>query len=72
MIVASTIVEGWVALGESAKAADAHARFMGLLASHNAVDRLRPDYAPVAKPYGSSISKGNIMSEAYKYPFIRS
>ena len=71
LIVASTIVEGWVALGESAKAADAHARFMGLLASHNAVDRLRPDYAPVAKPYGASNTKGNIMSEAYKYPFIK-
>ena len=71
LIVASTIVEGWVALGESQKAAEAQNRFMGILASHRAVDRLRPDYAPVAKGFSSSNVKSNMIAEAYKYPFIR-
>jgi len=71
LIVAATVVEAWVALGESKKAAEAQMRFMGLLASHRAVDRLRPDYAPVAKTFNSNHAKGNIIAEAYKYPFIK-
>lgn len=69
LIVAATIVEGWVALGESAKASEAHARFIGLLAAHRAVERLRPDYAPKGTSYSSSATRGNIIAEAYKYPF---
>ena len=71
LIVAATVVEAWVALGESQKAAEAHMRFIHILASHKAVDRLRPDYAPIAKGYGSSTVKGNIQAEAYKYPFMK-
>ena len=71
LIVAATVVEAWVALGESKKAAEAQMRFMGILASHRAVDRLRPDYAPVAKAYGSDHAKGNKTAEAYKYPFTK-
>ena len=71
LIVAATVVEAWVALGESQKAAEAQMRFMGILGAHRAVDRLRPDYAPVAKRYGSSHTKGSMITEAYKYPFIK-
>ena len=71
LIVASTVIEGWIALGESKKAAEAHNRFLAILASHRAVDRLRPDYAPVAKVFSPSAVKGNIIAEAYKYPFVR-
>ena len=71
LIVAATVVEAWVALGESKKAAEAQMRFMGILASHRAVDRLRPDYAPVAKGYAASHDKRNLSAEAYKYPFMK-
>ena len=71
LIVAATVVEAWVALGESRKAAEAHMRFMHILGAHRAVDRLRPDYAPIAKGYGSSAVKGSIVAEAYKYPFMK-
>jgi len=71
LIVAATVVEAWVALGESQKSVEAQNRFMGILGSHRAVDRLRPDYAPVAKSYGSSNVKGSMLAEAYKYPFIK-
>ena len=71
LIVAATVVEAWVALGESQKAAEAQARFMGILGAHRAVDRLRPDYAPVAKGYGSSHVKSSMVTEAYKYPFVK-
>ena len=71
LIVAATVVEAWIALGESKKAAEAQMRFMGILGAHRAVDRLRPDYAPVAKGYRASHVKGNRVVEAYKYPFIR-
>jgi len=71
LIVAATVVEAWVALGESKKAAEAQMRFMYLLGAHKAVDRLRPDYAPVAKSYNSSRLKGEHITDAYKYPFIK-
>jgi hypothetical protein len=71
LIVAATVVEAWVALGESKKAAEAQMRFMHILGAHRAVDRLRPDYAPIAKGYGSDRTKSNIIAEAYKYPFMK-
>ena len=71
LIVAATVVEAWVALGESKKAAEAQMRFWYILQSHKAVDRLRPDYAPVAKSFKSSHVKGEHISDAYKYPFIK-
>ena len=71
LIIAATVVECWVALGESQKAAEAHMRFMHLLGAHKAVDRLRPDYAPIAKGYGTDRTKSNIAAEAYKYPFMK-
>ena len=71
LIVAATVVEAWVALGESNKAGEAQMRFWYMLQSHKAVDRLRPDYAPVAKGYGSSHVKKNLSAEAYKYPFMK-
>jgi hypothetical protein len=71
LIVAATVVEAWVALGESKKAAEAQMRFMHILGAHRAVDRLRPDYAPIAKGYDSGASKGNIMADAYKHPFMK-
>ena len=72
LIVAATIVEGWHALGELKLRDAAQDYFMGMLASHKAVDRIRPDYAPVAKGYGSQgFRSSNMMAEAYKYPFIR-
>ena len=71
LIVAATVVEAWVALGESKKAGEAQMRFWYMLQSHKAVDRLRPDYAPVAKGYDSSHAKKNLSAEAYKYPFIK-
>ena len=71
LIVAATVVEAWVALGESKKAGEAQMRFWYILQSHKAVDRLRPDYAPVAKSFKSSHVKGEHISDAYKYPFIK-
>jgi len=71
LIIAATVVEAWVALGESKKAAEAQMRFYSILSSHKAVDRLRPDYAPVAKTFKSSHIKGEHLSDAYKYPFIK-
>lgn len=71
LIVAATVVEAWVALGESNKAAEAQMRFMHLLGAHKAVDRLRPDYAPIAKEFKSDHAKGNMVAEAYKYPFLK-
>ena len=71
LIVAATVVEAWVALGESKKAGEAQMRFWHILQSHKAVDRLRPDYAPVAKTFRSSHVKGEHISDAYKYPFIK-
>lgn len=71
LIVAATVVEAWVALGESQKAAEAQMRFMHILGAHRAVDRLRPDYAPIAKGYRSDHTKSNIVAEAYKHPFMR-
>lgn len=71
IIVAATIVEGWHALGEFAMRDEAQKYFMGLLASHKAVDRIRPDYAPVGKGFGSGASRAsNIQAEVWKYPFI--
>ena len=71
LIVAATVVEAWVALGESQKAAEAHMRFMHILGAHKAVDRLRPDYAPIAKGYESTHVKRNISAETWANPFIK-
>jgi hypothetical protein len=71
IIVAATIVEGWHALGEFDMRDDAQKYFMYLLGSHRAVDRLRPDYAPKGKAFGTSPSvHSNMQAEAYKYPFM--
>lgn len=72
LIVAAAIVEGWHALGEIVLRDAAQGYFIGMLASHKAVDRIRPDYAPVGKGFGSQgFGSWNISAEAYKYPFIR-
>lgn len=72
LIVASAIVEGWHALGEIKLRDAAQGYFMGLLASHKAVDRIRPDYAPKGKGFSSEGVRGwNINAEAYNYPFLR-
>lgn len=72
LIVAATIVEGWHALGEIQLRDAAQGYFMNMLASHKAVNRLRPDYAPTGKGFGSEgIRNWNIDVEAYKYPFIK-
>ena len=71
LIVAATIVEGWHALGEIQLRDAAHAYFMNMLASHKAVDRLRPDYAPTGKGFGSEGAKNwNVLANAQKYPFV--
>ena len=71
LIVAAVIVEGWHALSEIKLRDAAQEYFMGLLASHKAVDRIRPDYAPTGKGFGSEGAKGwNMNAEAYQYPFM--
>lgn len=71
LIVAATVVEGWHALGELKLRDAAQGYFLNLLGSHKAVDRIRPDYAPVAKGFGShSAGRWNMTAEAYKYPFM--
>lgn len=72
LIVAATVVEGWHALGELKLRDAAHEYFLSLLASHRAVDKLRPDYAPVGKGYSSQGARNwNMQAESYKYPFIK-
>lgn len=72
LIVAATIVEGWHALGEIKLRDAAQAYFISMLASHKAVDRIRPDYAPKGKGFGSEgVSGWNINAEAYIHPFLR-
>lgn len=71
IIVAATIVEGWHALNEFTMRDSANQYFMSLLGSHRTVDKLRPDYSPKAKAFGSEgVRFSNMQSEAYKYPFI--
>jgi len=71
LIVAAAIVEGWHALGEIKLRDAAQNYFMGLLASHKAVDRIRPDYAPKGKGFSSEGVRGwNMGAEAYNYPFM--
>ena len=71
LIVAATVVEGWHALGEVKMRDAAQEYFMFLLASHKAVDRIRPDYAPKGKGYSSQGIRGwNMGAEAYQYPFM--
>lgn len=72
LIVAATVVEGWHALGELKLRDAAQEYFLNLLSSHRAVDKLRPDYAPVGKGFGSqSAGRWNMQADAYKYPFIK-
>jgi len=71
LIVAATIVEGWHALGEFDMRDKAQMYFINLLASHKAVDRMRPDYAPKGKAFASGgFNSANISAEQYKYPFV--
>lgn len=71
LIVAATIVEGWHALGEIKLRNAAQEYFLGMLASHKAVDRIRPDYAPKGKGFSSEGVRGwNMNAEAYNYPFM--
>ncbi len=72
LIVAATIVEGWHALGEIKLRNAAQDYFMLMLASHKAVDRIRPDYAPKGKGFSSEgFRSWNMNVDAYKYPFVR-
>lgn len=71
LIVAATIVEGWHALGEIKLRNAAQEYFLGMLASHKAIDRIRPDYAPKGKGFSSEGVRGwNMGAEAYTYPFM--
>ena len=72
LIVAAAIVEGWHALGEMRMRDAAQGYFMGLLGSHKAIDRIRPDYAPKGKGFSSEGVRGwNINAEAYRRPFMK-
>ena len=71
IIVAATIVEGWHALGEFGMRDAAQGYFIQLLASHKAIDRIRPDYAPKGKSFSSEgFRSSNMQAEAYKHPFM--